>query len=165
MPSAKPPVVYPPTPRTDNPMVRKILSKPIKLRATEGKGKEEKPKKKKHPPIWAIDFDGTLCLGDRYPNIGKPNEKLIELLKMARASGVRLILWTARSGPPLADALTWCEQQGLVFDAVNDNLPEMVEIFGYNSRKVGADLFIDDRAFHFWGEEGEKNLCALLNKL
>lgn len=28
------------------------------------------------------------------------------------------------------DAVEWCKKYGLIFDAVNDNLPEIVEAFG-----------------------------------
>ena len=34
---------------------------------------------------------------------------------------------------------------GLKFDAVNENLPEIVEGFGGDSRKIYADVYIDDR--------------------
>ena len=33
------------------------------------------------------------------------------------------------------------------FDAVNDNLPEMVEKYGVNCRKVCADEYWDDRSY------------------
>lgn len=34
------------------------------------------------------------------------------------------------------------------FDAVNDNLPEAVEYFGNNTRKVHADVYLDDKALN-----------------
>lgn len=37
-------------------------------------------------------------------------------------------------------------EQELVFDAINDNLPEIVEKYGNNSRKITCDYYIDDRA-------------------
>ena len=36
--------------------------------------------------IIAVDFDGTLC-NDCYPDIGKPNLPLIELLKALKREG------------------------------------------------------------------------------
>ncbi len=38
-----------------------------------------------------------------------------------------------------------CKEHGLIFDAVNDNLPEIVEAFGGNCRKIFANEYIDDR--------------------
>ena len=43
------------------------------------------------------------------------------------------------------DAVEWCKEHELVFDAVNDNLPEIVEAFGGNCRKIFANEYIDDR--------------------
>jgi hypothetical protein len=94
---------------------------------------------------FAVDFDGTLCV-DKYPEIGEPRQGLIEFLKHLQERGDKLILWTCRCGTELSNAVLWCKDRGLVFDAVNDNLPEHVETFaGSNSRKVWADYYIDDR--------------------
>jgi hypothetical protein len=95
--------------------------------------------------IIAVDFDGTLC-ENKWPNIGEPNEKLIDHLKLYRKHGVKIILWTCRVGKLLDDALSWCQTRGLIFDAVNENLPEIIEKFGSDTRKVYADIYIDDRA-------------------
>ena len=58
----------------------------------------------------------------------------------------KVILWTCRVDDRLEAAVRWCAEQGLVFDAVNDNLPELVAKYGSNCRKVCADRYIDDRA-------------------
>lgn len=98
------------------------------------------------PYIIAVDFDGTLCT-DCHPNIGKPNWEMIDFLLWARTEGAKLILWTCRQGKTLDQAVTWCRGHGLVFDQVNANLPEIVEIYHEESRKVYADLYIDDHAY------------------
>ena len=94
--------------------------------------------------VYAVDFDGTLCT-DAYPAIGAPHHEIIEFVKNRRAGGDRIILWTCRSGPALEDAVRWCRNLGLLFDAVNDNLAENVACHNNNSRKVSADFYIDDR--------------------
>ena len=38
-----------------------------------------------------------------------------------------------------------CREQNREFDAVNDNLPEIIELYDNNSRKVTCDYYIDDR--------------------
>ena len=96
--------------------------------------------------VIAVDFDGCLCV-NRWPEIGKANEALIERLKRARMEGHRLILFTCREGKLLQDAVTWCGERGLMFDAVNENLPERIAKYGGDCRKISADLYIDDRAF------------------
>lgn len=114
--------------------------------------------------VWAIDFDGTICK-NRYPDIGEPNMELIEALKFAKASGVRLILWTCRTNRRLSEAVDWCTFYDLEFDAVNENLPEAIEMYGEDTRKVCADLYIDDKAFPWWGKGTKGELWKLLDRV
>lgn len=95
--------------------------------------------------IIAVDFDGTLSLGE-WPNNGPANTELIGFLKERRKGGDKLILWTCREGNALQEAVKWCAKEGLEFDAINDNIPEMIELYGTNSRKVSCDYYIDDKA-------------------
>ena len=94
--------------------------------------------------IYAVDFDGCLCK-NVYPDIGEPNVRLIRDLMRLRQKGNYVILWTCRDGEKLDDAVQWCGRFGLVFDAVNDNLPIVIQAYG-DSRKVYADCYIDDKA-------------------
>lgn len=94
--------------------------------------------------IYAVDFDGTLCK-ECWPDIGRPNKRLIKWLKEQKRNGHELILWTLREGTDLTEAVDWCKDHGLVFDAVNDNLERMKQQYGNNPRKVHADVYIDDR--------------------
>lgn len=99
----------------------------------------------REPKVIAADFDGTLC-EDAYPGIGEPKLTVIEHLKWRKRKGDKLILWTCRVDERLDEAVDWCLDQGLIFDAVNDNLPELVAKYGGNPRKVFADIYLDDRA-------------------
>lgn len=102
------------------------------------------------PYIIAVDFDGTLCESN-WPDLGIPNLELIRYLKDERHRGTRLILWTCRTGDRLEVAVNWCQQHGLQFDAVNENLPEVISYFGRDSRKIFAHEYIDDYARKpFW---------------
>ena len=95
--------------------------------------------------IIAVDFDGTLSLGE-WPEVGPANEDLFRFLFRRQDEGDKVILWTCRAGEPLDRAVEWCRSKGLEFDAVNDNVPEIVELYGVNSRKITCDYYIDDRA-------------------
>jgi hypothetical protein len=46
----------------------------------------------------------------------------------------------------LQDAVNWAKEHGIEFEAVNDNVPDMVELFEGNSRKIFAHEYIDDKA-------------------
>lgn len=94
--------------------------------------------------IIAVDFDGTLCK-EKWPNIGEPYGEVINECIRRQADGDKIILWTCRSGALLDDALLWCLNRGLKFDAVNDNLAENIEKYGNNCRKVWADEYWDDK--------------------
>ena len=95
--------------------------------------------------VIAIDFDGTLC-ESAWPQIGTPRESVIVAAVTAKESGCKLILWTCREGELLAEAVAWCGERGLEFDAINANLPERIEQYGNDCRKVSADEYWDDRA-------------------
>lgn len=92
----------------------------------------------------AVDFDGTLCYS-HWPELGQPNYALISYLQEWKRNGNKLILWTCRVGDALSKAVEWCREQNLEFDAINDNLPEIIEYYGHNSRKSSCDYYIDDR--------------------
>lgn len=115
--------------------------------------------------IFAVDFDGTLCRHS-YPEIGEPNIPLIEWLIKRRQQGDKVILWTTRVRPYLDAAVGWCAKQGLFFDAVNENIPEIMEMFKdvlngqAPSPKVTADIYIDDAACSGL-ECMEKGSCCL----
>ena len=94
--------------------------------------------------IIAVDFDGTLC-ENLYPDIGEPNEEIIEYIKERQKNGDKVILWTCRKGKTLIEALDWCVDRGLICDAANVNLEEMIREFGGDTRKIFADEYIDDR--------------------
>jgi hypothetical protein len=101
----------------------------------------------------AIDFDGTI-VENAFPGIGKPRLFAFETLKKLQEDGHRLILWTYRHGQRLDEAVEFCNNNGIEFYAVNRSFPE--EEFDYSSsRKILADLFIDDRNIGGvlgWGE-------------
>jgi len=96
--------------------------------------------------IIAVDFDGTICT-EKYPNIGELNEELVKDLIRCKNKGDKLILWTCRTGNLLKQAVEFCKLAGLEFDAVNENLPETINHFGDDSRKIYAHQYIDDKQF------------------
>lgn len=101
----------------------------------------------------AVDFDGTI-VEDEYPKIGKPIIFAFDTLKKLQENGHRLILWTYRKGRMLEEAIKFCEENGVVFYAVNKSFPEE-EFDPEYSRKINADFFIDDRnigGLKSWGE-------------
>ena len=93
----------------------------------------------------AIDFDGTI-VEHKYPEIGAEIPFAVQTLRMLIAEHHKLILWSVREGELLDEAVNWCRERGIEFYAVNRDYPE--ETLTNNehfSRKLKADIFIDDR--------------------
>lgn len=102
----------------------------------------------------AVDFDGTI-VEDRYPDIGPLIPNARNVLQRYRMAGGKVILWTCRTGQDLINALVFLTQNGIAVDAANSHLPENMEAFrcrfphvpdrDVESRKIPADMYIDDR--------------------
>ena len=105
---------------------------------------ETMAKEVKEMLTFAIDFDGTLC-EDVFPKIGEAHPHMIHITKTLQLPGHKMILWTCRRDERLAEAVEWCREKGLIFDAVNSNLPDNIEKYGGDTRKVSADIYIDDK--------------------
>ena len=100
--------------------------------------------------IVSFDFDGTLAV-TKWPEIIRPIQPVVEYAKQCKANGDQIILNTMREGVRLQDAVDWCREQGIEFDAVNDNVQCMQEFYGNNPRKIFANEYIDDHNLVFAG--------------
>lgn len=94
--------------------------------------------------IIAVDFDGTI-VEHRYPRIGTEVPFAVDTLKLLQQEKHRLILWSVREGELLDEAVEWCKARGLEFYSINKDYPEEEKSHQGFSRKLKADLFIDDR--------------------
>lgn len=94
--------------------------------------------------IIAVDFDGTI-VEHKYPRIGEEIPFATDTLKLLIQDRHRLILWTVREGDLLQEAIDWCRERGVEFYAINQDYPEETKETDGFSRKLKADLFIDDR--------------------
>lgn len=115
-------------------------------------------RKREFTKIIAVDFDGTLCQ-DRYPDIGAPTPLLKKAIEEQK-NGAAIIMWTCRKGALIDKAVEWCAAHGLVFDAINANLPENIrEYGGMDTRKVYADEYWDDKAKILFPCIGDSTVC------
>lgn len=97
------------------------------------------------PYIIAVDFDGTL-VEDKFPAIGECRKWVWDEVFKAQEMGAKIILWTSRDNDRLKDAVEFCTERGLHFDAINDNLDECKVMFNNDTRKVFANEYWDDKA-------------------
>ncbi len=111
--------------------------------------------------IIAVDFDGTLA-ETKFPEIVAPKLRMIQFVKQLQQQGCILILWTCRCGKDLEAALKFCEEYSLKFDYINENVPENVEKWGNDSRKIFAHEYIDDKS---WSPDRESMWGRSMRKL
>jgi len=97
--------------------------------------------------IIAIDFDGTI-VADQYPAIGqlKPNAR--EVIQQLKHDGHYIIIWTCRTGNPMHQVYDFLTEQQIPFDRINKSNPENVAKYGIDTRKVYADVYVDDKGLH-----------------
>ena len=105
-------------------------------------------------PLLAVDFDGVLC-NSKFPAANSQNwlnKSLLWYVKRKQSKGWLITLWTCRENdghPNFKDsrkfALSFLWEHDFVPDFVNENDPVRTAMFGSDSRKLGADRFIDDR--------------------
>jgi hypothetical protein len=107
--------------------------------------------------IIAVDFDGTI-VHSKYPHIGRLKFGARRYLRKLwfksfgdgdyrrRVERYTLILWTCRDGQDLENATEFLKKHGIYFHHVNENDPKRIELYGGDSRKISADLYIDDKS-------------------
>ena len=92
--------------------------------------------------IIAVDFDGTI-VEHRYPEIGAPVPKALEILLELQNNGHEIILWTMRSGERLQEAVAYLARHGIRLWGINHN-PQQGD--WTSSPKAYAQMYIDDAA-------------------
>jgi len=97
------------------------------------------------PKVLAVDLDGTL-LEDDHPDLGKPIPGVVAVLRAVRAAGWKITVWTVRDED--AEVRKHLKAADVPFDYINENP------FGptNGSRKIYADVYLDNHAIQFNGE-------------
>ena len=95
----------------------------------------------------AVDMDGTI-VENRWPEIGPLIPRAKEIINRFVDGGGRVIIWTCREGKTQDAAEQALKDYGVKFHTINENLPELIEAYGNDCRKVGAQMYIDDLGNH-----------------
>lgn len=112
--------------------------------------------------VIAVDFDDTIAKTE-YPKIIAPIPETIKFLREAKENGAEIILNTCREGKELQEALNWCKENNVPIDRANENSPTRIKLWGNDCRKIGADLYIDDKACSLWHDRRDwKDLISSL---
>lgn len=111
-----------------------------------------KETKRAVPKVLAVDFDNTISKYDGWKGegvFGPPidKENMIAELKELKADGWHIVIWTTRKDHN--KIRSWLNQLRIPWDAIDHNkyAPENV----INSRKIRADIYLDDKGLFFPG--------------
>ncbi len=99
--------------------------------------------------IIAVDFDGTICTVD-YPEIGREREGAKEIINKLYDEGYMIIINTCRTDDGVYPAATmakkFMEVRGIKYHHFNENAPHILELYGCDTRKISADIYLEDKA-------------------
>lgn len=103
-----------------------------------------------------IDFDGTIAYEGSYPEVGGIIDGAAHAINKLKSMGFTIVIWTCREGDVAEKAIKFLEENGIEYDYFNDNPKELCDMYGNNCRKIGVDVFIDDKNIFCesvnWGE-------------
>ena len=99
--------------------------------------------------VLVIDFDGTIVEA-KWPEIGEMRKNAKIAINALRSDGHKIVINTCRAGEYADNAKNWLIENGISFDAFNENLQELIDLYGSDTRKLSGDIYIDD-----------KNLCGI----
>lgn len=100
--------------------------------------------------IIAVDFDGVIAELNKDWIPGTPNVpgKLVKdadvYINKLHDMGHKIIIWTCRGAQNLYLAEQFLDEHKIKYDRVNDNVDGYYDKFKHNTRKVHADIYIDD---------------------
>ncbi len=97
------------------------------------------------PLVIAVDFDGTI-VHNKWPDIGEPVREAADTIRLWTARGHRIVIWTCRVGNELEACEKWLIRNWVPFYSINSNPLDRIDLYGSDTRKISADLYIDDKA-------------------
>lgn len=101
--------------------------------------------KTKTPTILAIDFDDTIARTN-FPTILKARRGAKKYINKLYEEGYYIIIWTCRHGEHEKDAKKWLWLNEIDYHRINQHHPALIEVFKNDTRKISADIYIDDKA-------------------
>jgi len=100
--------------------------------------------KSKIPTILAVDFDDTIA-HVKFPTIIGPRFGAKKYLQKLKDEGFYIIVWTCRCDEPVEEAYVWLMENNIPFERINKHHPALIEFYQNDTRKIAADIYIDDK--------------------
>lgn len=113
---------------------------------------------KSHIPIvLALDFDDTI-VKSKFPEIIRAKKGAVKYINKLHKKGYYIIIWTCRHGEHIDMATKWLADNEILFHNINTQHPRLVEYYGNDTRKISADIYVDDKALAFFFHPGWRML-------
>lgn len=114
--------------------------------------------KKYNSIIVAVDYDDTLF---DFHNVGGSYEMVKQLIRDLHSIGCKIIIWTGNED--IDSIKNYLNLNNVPYDLINDNLQINGKyVSGKDSRKIYANVYIDDRAGLI---QVYKDLCRLVKQI
>lgn len=98
--------------------------------------------------VLAVDFDGTICTVS-YPEIGRERMGAKEFINKLYDEGYVIVINTCRSDDGKIQAAQMAKDflriRGIKYHFFNENPDFLIEYYGCDTRKISADVYIDDK--------------------
>lgn len=94
--------------------------------------------------IISVDFDGVIVV-ENYPDIGNLMTGAKETINKWYNQGHTILINTCRAGVFLERCKDFLYANSIMFHHLNENPPELIKRYGMDTRKLSADIYIDDR--------------------
>lgn len=106
--------------------------------------------RKRSQIIIAIDFDDTIVKSN-FPTILGQRRLAKWAINKLHKKGFYIIIWTCRHEIDEAQAYSYLTQNNINFSSINRPHPSLVKFYNNDTRKISADIYIDDRGLYFFG--------------
>lgn len=107
--------------------------------------------KKKSQIIIALDFDDTI-VKSKFPEIVRGKRLAKWAINKLHKSGLfYIIIWTCRSDEHEGQVYSYLTENKINFDSINRQHPLLMKHYNDDTRKISADIYIDDRGLYLFG--------------
>jgi hypothetical protein len=97
---------------------------------------------------FAIDFDDTITINTKFPDIGELNPHADRVIRRIKENGGEIAIWTCRTGSHEIEVKNFLDAHNIPYDSFNEILPSEREQWGEGGRKIYADCYIDDHGIY-----------------
>lgn len=95
----------------------------------------------------AVDFDNTISSSDSYPEIAPLRSGAKRVIHGLIERGCCILIFTCREEQSAEDAKRFLKDNGIAYMHFNQNCHERTRYWSADCRKIGADIYIDDKGF------------------